>query len=226
MLVKIEKFVFPVDFVILDMPEDVKILLILGRPFFSTAHAKINGFKRKISLKVGNNKLVYMCQNPVKSIIRGVYVLGLRERMDLDLEARLMGETLILNNSTNHNHENFEEFIDLNVPTELRRDIVDDSDDEWYDCEVVNKRRRVVEKTKLDNDIFIELPPHLAYLCLYNNKNFPSIILSSLPERDRTLFIQILKRNGVEIKDEQGVFNITGLAMRERDASDSYNDTK
>ncbi|HVD07224.1 MAG TPA: hypothetical protein VNB67_02175, partial [Nitrososphaeraceae archaeon] len=150
--------------------------------------------------------------------------LGLRERMDLDLEARLMGETLIQNNSTNPNHVNFEEFIDLNVPTELRRDVVNDSDDEWYDCVVLNKRRRIVEKVNLNNDVFIELPPHLAYLCLYDNKNFPSIILSSLPERDRTLFIQILKKNGVEIKDEQGVFNITELAMRERDVSDSFND--
>ena len=71
-LVKIEKFVFPVDFIILDIPEDAKIPLILGRPFLSTAHAKIDVFKRKISLKVGNNKLVYKCRNPVKSIIRGV----------------------------------------------------------------------------------------------------------------------------------------------------------
>ena len=129
-LVKIEKFVFPVDFVILDITEDAKIPLILGRPFLSTAHAKINVFKRKISLKVGNNKLVYKCQNPLKSIIRGVYVLGLRERMDLDLEARLIGETLIQNNSTSPNHENFEEFIDLNVPSKVRRDIINDSDDE------------------------------------------------------------------------------------------------
>ncbi|XP_050908679.1 uncharacterized protein LOC127122381 [Lathyrus oleraceus] len=33
-LVKIDKFVFPVDFVILEMPEDEEIPLILGRPFF------------------------------------------------------------------------------------------------------------------------------------------------------------------------------------------------
>ncbi|GJU83136.1 hypothetical protein Tco_1285501 [Tanacetum coccineum] len=32
-LVGIGKFVFPVDFIILDMPEDVKVPLILGRPF-------------------------------------------------------------------------------------------------------------------------------------------------------------------------------------------------
>ncbi|GKD25576.1 putative reverse transcriptase domain-containing protein [Tanacetum coccineum] len=41
-LVEIGKFVFPVDFIILDMPEDVKVPLILGRSFLSTAHAKID----------------------------------------------------------------------------------------------------------------------------------------------------------------------------------------
>ncbi|GKF06486.1 retrovirus-related pol polyprotein from transposon TNT 1-94, partial [Tanacetum coccineum] len=38
MLVSIGKFVFLVDFIILDMPEDIKVPLILRRPFFSTAH--------------------------------------------------------------------------------------------------------------------------------------------------------------------------------------------
>ncbi|GJY87650.1 hypothetical protein Tco_0502278 [Tanacetum coccineum] len=45
-LVGIGKFVFPIDFIILDMAEDVKVPLILRRPFFSTAHAKIDVFKR------------------------------------------------------------------------------------------------------------------------------------------------------------------------------------
>ncbi|GJV20874.1 gag-pol polyprotein [Tanacetum coccineum] len=57
-LVGIDKFVFPVDFIILDMPKDIKTPLILGRPFLSTAHAKINVFKRKITLKVKNDKVV------------------------------------------------------------------------------------------------------------------------------------------------------------------------
>ncbi|GKC61181.1 hypothetical protein Tco_1088779, partial [Tanacetum coccineum] len=44
-LVGIGKFVFLVDFIIPDMPEDIKVPLIFGRPFLSTAHAKINVFK-------------------------------------------------------------------------------------------------------------------------------------------------------------------------------------
>ncbi|GKC79610.1 putative reverse transcriptase domain-containing protein [Tanacetum coccineum] len=52
LLVGIDKFVFPVDFIVLDMPEDIKVPLILERPFLSTAHAKIDMFKRKITLRV------------------------------------------------------------------------------------------------------------------------------------------------------------------------------
>ncbi|GJY36657.1 pyruvate dehydrogenase (acetyl-transferring) kinase, mitochondrial [Tanacetum coccineum] len=39
------------NFLILDMPEDIKVSLILGRPFLSTAYAKIDLFKRKITLR-------------------------------------------------------------------------------------------------------------------------------------------------------------------------------
>ncbi|GJT93737.1 hypothetical protein Tco_1082582 [Tanacetum coccineum] len=41
-----------------DMPEDIKVPLILGIPFFSTAHAKIDVFKRKITLRVGDDKIL------------------------------------------------------------------------------------------------------------------------------------------------------------------------
>ncbi|XP_062114436.1 uncharacterized protein LOC133825523 [Humulus lupulus] len=34
-LVKVDKFIFPIDFIILDIEEDKNIPIILGRPFFS-----------------------------------------------------------------------------------------------------------------------------------------------------------------------------------------------
>ncbi|GKE30247.1 putative reverse transcriptase domain-containing protein [Tanacetum coccineum] len=96
-IVRIDKFVFPIDFIVLDMPEDIKNPLILGRSFLSTAHAKIDVFKRKITLRVGNDKVVFKSDKPTSNIIEKVYALSLREKMELDLEARLMGEALILN---------------------------------------------------------------------------------------------------------------------------------
>ncbi|GKA88213.1 hypothetical protein Tco_0809977 [Tanacetum coccineum] len=48
-------------------------------------------------------------------------MLSLRERMELDLEVRLMGETLVLNRSLDPFSEDFIELNDLNKPFELRR---------------------------------------------------------------------------------------------------------
>ncbi|GKE98873.1 putative reverse transcriptase domain-containing protein [Tanacetum coccineum] len=58
-LVRIGKFTFPVDFIILDMPKDIKVPLILERPFLSTARAKIDVYKRNITLKVGEEKIIF-----------------------------------------------------------------------------------------------------------------------------------------------------------------------
>ncbi|GJY12073.1 lysophospholipid acyltransferase 1-like protein [Tanacetum coccineum] len=49
---------FPSRLIVLDMPEDIKTPFILGRPFLSIAHAKIDVFKRNITLKVRNDKVV------------------------------------------------------------------------------------------------------------------------------------------------------------------------
>ena len=41
-LVKVEKFIFPADLVVLDMEEDTKVPIILGRPFLATGRALID----------------------------------------------------------------------------------------------------------------------------------------------------------------------------------------
>ncbi|GKC64640.1 hypothetical protein Tco_1097238 [Tanacetum coccineum] len=63
-LVEIGKFTFPLDFIILDMPEDIKVPLILGRPFLSTARVKIDVYKRKITLRVGEEKIIFKSIKP------------------------------------------------------------------------------------------------------------------------------------------------------------------
>ncbi|GKE74328.1 gag-pol polyprotein [Tanacetum coccineum] len=149
-LVGIGKFVFPVDFIILDMPEDVNVPLILGRPFLSTAHAKVDVFKRKITLRVGDEKIIFKSVKPASSLIKRVYMLSLRERMDLDLEARLMGETLILNRSFDPLYGDYIELNDLNEPLERRRNRVDDLGPTVEENEVVNEPVMDIVKTRCD----------------------------------------------------------------------------
>ena len=41
-VVKVDKFIFLVDFIILNMEEDTEIPIILGRPFLATSEAMID----------------------------------------------------------------------------------------------------------------------------------------------------------------------------------------
>ncbi|GJW54847.1 homeodomain-like protein [Tanacetum coccineum] len=59
LLVKINKFIFPVDFIILDIIEDNKVPIILGRLVLATAHTRIDVFGKKISLKVGTEQITF-----------------------------------------------------------------------------------------------------------------------------------------------------------------------
>ncbi|KAI3762510.1 hypothetical protein L1987_52940 [Smallanthus sonchifolius] len=59
LLVKVGKFVFPVDFVILDMEADERVPIILGRPFLRTAKAIIDVFDGKITLHVGEERVTF-----------------------------------------------------------------------------------------------------------------------------------------------------------------------
>ncbi|GJU08468.1 reverse transcriptase domain-containing protein [Tanacetum coccineum] len=73
-IVGIDKFTFPVDFIILDIPEDSKTPLILGRPFLSTAHAIIDVFKAKVTLNIGNDKIFFKRIKPTSNIIKRVFL--------------------------------------------------------------------------------------------------------------------------------------------------------
>jgi hypothetical protein len=61
--VKFDKFVFLVDFVILDMDEDEKVPLILGRPFLATSRAMISVFDGKLTLRVDDQSVIFDVKN-------------------------------------------------------------------------------------------------------------------------------------------------------------------
>ena len=54
MLVKVGKFIFPVDFVIMKMEEDTQVPILLGRPFLATGAALIDVQKGELALRVGD----------------------------------------------------------------------------------------------------------------------------------------------------------------------------
>ncbi|XP_012827660.1 PREDICTED: uncharacterized protein LOC105948946 [Erythranthe guttata] len=58
-LVKVHKFILPVDFVVLEMPEDDEAPIILGRPFLATGKAMIDMELGSLMLRVNGEEVVF-----------------------------------------------------------------------------------------------------------------------------------------------------------------------
>ena len=65
-LVKAGKFIFPTDFVILDMEDDDTIPIILGRPFLATRKAQINVQEGELKLRVQGDEVTFHVFQPMK----------------------------------------------------------------------------------------------------------------------------------------------------------------
>ena len=65
-LVKVDKFIFLVDFVVLDIEEDAKVQIILGRPFLATRRALIDVQQGELMLRVVDDKVTFSINEAVK----------------------------------------------------------------------------------------------------------------------------------------------------------------
>ena len=64
MLIKLGKFIFPMDFVVMDMEEDTQVPMLLGRPLLATGAALIDVKKGELTLGVGE-KIVHFKLNTI-----------------------------------------------------------------------------------------------------------------------------------------------------------------
>ena len=63
---KMDKFIFLEDFVVLDMKEDKEIPIILGRPFLATGRALIDAQKGELKLRVQDDEVAFNILNAMK----------------------------------------------------------------------------------------------------------------------------------------------------------------
>ena len=66
MLGKVDKFIFPMDFIVLDMLEDDKIPIIPGRPFLATWRALIDVQKGELKLRVQEEDVTFKVFKPAR----------------------------------------------------------------------------------------------------------------------------------------------------------------
>ncbi|GKD68455.1 reverse transcriptase domain-containing protein [Tanacetum coccineum] len=67
LLVTINKFIFSVDFIVLEMDEVELVPIILGQSFLATARAVIDVYEEKLSLRVGNETVTFNIRKSLRS---------------------------------------------------------------------------------------------------------------------------------------------------------------
>ena len=58
-MVKVDKFIFPADFIMSNMEEDKEIPIILGRPFIVTGRAMIDVQRGELKLRVQDDEVKF-----------------------------------------------------------------------------------------------------------------------------------------------------------------------
>ncbi|GKD66604.1 retrovirus-related pol polyprotein from transposon 17.6 [Tanacetum coccineum] len=108
LLVKINKFIFPVDFVVLVTDEDELVPIIFGRSFLATARAVIDVHEGKLSLRVRKETVTFNIGKLMKSAYKTDDTFIYTARHDSETQPRTNGGTwytapVILRNSSKKN---------------------------------------------------------------------------------------------------------------------------
>nr|GFB35352.1 hypothetical protein [Tanacetum cinerariifolium] len=185
--VKVGKFYFPADFVVLDFVADLHVPLILGRPFLSTAHALIDVYEGEIILRREDQSLTLKCGDTPSISYNNFQSLNKVDLIDATCE-EYSQEVL-----------GFAEVISDEVSMPYYEPIVSNSSHNLTPFNEIRKDLKVVEpKNQSSDDVppeveLKELQPHLEYAFLGDNEKRPVIIAKDLNVNEKTALINVLK---------------------------------
>ena len=195
-LVKVGKFIFPVDFVIMKMEEDTQTPLLLERPFLSTGVALIDVQKGELTLKVGNEAVHF---NLIRSLehpdVDGESCMAVENNSLLSVE---LNSDCILQHSINEIEMNFQylESLDYEIlPSNLFNKETASSINENSQDEVCSQKQKTTEQeTSAEGLTLKELPSHLKYKFLEPEMRKPVIISAALTKAEEQKLLEILRK--------------------------------
>jgi len=195
--VKVDKFLFPVDFVVMDMEEDAKVPLILGRPFMKTAKIIIDVDKGKLKVCVQDEEVSFDVFEAMKhpSGARECFRVDVLDEICTEQQTRLCTSEPLMkalsNNLEELNEWEEEEVKECWEKLGKAKEILESS---------AQKPEEIEEKSSKPQKIELkQLPPHLKYVFLAENGEQPVILSSSLTADDEEKVVEVLRANKGEI---------------------------
>nr|GFB78542.1 reverse transcriptase domain-containing protein [Tanacetum cinerariifolium] len=195
--VKVGKFYFPADFVILDFVADPRVPLILGRPFLSTAHALIDVYEGEITLRHDDQSLTLKCGDTPLISYNNLESLNKVDLIDVTCEEysqEVLGFTDVVSNeayafividdetiSSNIDATYYDPEGDILILEALLNNDPEPSSNHKDYFPTLHKDLKIVEPKNLSFEDqppeveLKELPPHLEYAFLGENGKWPAI---------------------------------------------------
>ncbi|GKA09797.1 reverse transcriptase domain-containing protein [Tanacetum coccineum] len=99
-IIKVEKFNFFADFIIVDFEAVPRVPIILGRPFLRTARALVDLYEEKLTLRVGNEEVVFYTDKSSRnnsSNIQSVHCINI---IDFSRDKPISGSTTFPSDSS------------------------------------------------------------------------------------------------------------------------------
>ena len=195
-LVKVGKFIFPVDFVIMQMEEDTQVRLLLGRHFLAIGAALIDVQKGELTLRVGNEAVHFNINRILEHPnVEADSCMAVGNNSLLNVE---LNSDCILQHSINEIEMNFQylESLDCEVlPSNLFNKETVSSINENSQDEVSSQKQQTHEQeTSAEGLTLKELPSHLKYEFLEPEKKKPVIISAVLTEAEEQKLLVILRK--------------------------------
>ncbi|GJY58298.1 reverse transcriptase domain-containing protein [Tanacetum coccineum] len=204
MLVKVGKFIFPADFVILKMEEDSKVPLILGRPFLHTTNAVIRIKQKQLNLGVRTERMIFNIDSAIKHSYSNddtyFSIDVIDEILEEDFDALLDEGRKILHSikGTILEEEIFSEF-DKFIAVAANENYDFDSDEEELKFEKITINTDYKIKTSLKEpptDLELKpLPDNLEYVFLEEPSFLTVIISSQLFAQNKRKLVFVLKKH-------------------------------
>ncbi|XP_058741312.1 uncharacterized protein LOC131613680 [Vicia villosa] len=212
-LVKIDKFVFPVDFVILEMPEDEEIPIILGRPFLETGRCLIDIEEGTMTLKVYDEELKIDVRNTMKykddiATSQHIEVIDQICTNENSLKIQQLPLERVLSSSVCEKEEVVDEKeVEVVAMMEASPIFKGSRQNRWEDL-----RQPLVEGKKEEPQKGAELKQlleNLKYVFLDAESRCPAIINSHLERLQELKLVEVLKKHksamGWSIEDLKGI---------------------
>ncbi|XP_070020213.1 uncharacterized protein [Nicotiana sylvestris] len=196
-LVRVDKFVFPVDFIVLEMKECLDEPIILGRPFLATGREIIDVHQRQLILRVDEERVILDMQK----ILRFLGDEASSSCFSIDMISDLA-----------------DEFKDDQLISDSMERCLTKSSTAQDDDPAIRREAEILEKDSEDKEMQSEevqpkielkvFPSHLKYVYL-EQELFSVIISSSLTTEQEERLIQVLKAHkgalGLTVEDIKGI---------------------